>query len=174
VKRSTADRRRQCAGPGPVAAALRETSALQPQVKPGLGALESRHKECIAQDLRRAFADSQDIDAGLRRGREREHRWDYLLGHRDSSQVIALEPHPVSDGEIKEIIRKKAAAQEQLSDHLKADARIVAWLWVASDSVPLAPTERGTLLLNQAGIRFVGTTVRIRDIPVPQEAVQRR
>jgi hypothetical protein len=149
----------------PVRAALKADSELQPLVQDGLGALEATHKSYIDDSVRTDFADSIDIDAALREGREQEHRWDYLLGHAPSRRVVAVEPHAAKDDQIKTVIQKRKAARDQLRDHLRDGAKVDCWLWVASGKVKFAPTEKAIRRLSQNGIQFVGRKIQAKHLP---------
>jgi hypothetical protein len=149
----------------PVRRALRTDSALQSRVEDGIAALKKAHRDYLHQDIRAAFADSLDVDEGLRKGREQENRWDYLLGHEESRDVVALEPHSAKQDEISTVIRKRKSALAQLRAHLRDDARVAKWLWVASGKGQFANTEKAKLLLDQNGIEFVGTQVLAKHLP---------
>lgn len=149
----------------PIRRALRDGSALRAQVKDGLGAVSPGHREYFAEEIRSAFADSLDADAALRGLHEQENRWDYLLGHAPSNQVIGVEPHSAKEDEIGTVIRKRSSALRQLRTHLRDGERIVKWLWVASGKVHFAKTEKAKLRLDQNGIEFVGTRVLARHLP---------
>jgi hypothetical protein len=93
------------------------------------------------------------------KGREQENRWDYLLGHAPSKQLVGVEPHSAANSEISTVVDKLVAARSQLQDHL-CDGKFVAkWFWVASGKVHFAPLEKATLRLAQNGITFVGRTL---------------
>lgn len=154
----------------PVRGALKEDSNLQPLVQDGLGALEKSHHNYFDASIRADFADSLDIDKALRKGREHENRWDYLLGHASSGQVIAVEPHTAKQDEITTLIRKREAAREQLRDHLRDGAKIAKWLWVATGKVHFADTEKEKLRLDQKGIEFVGKVVMPKHLPASEVA----
>ncbi|MBK8232670.1 MAG: hypothetical protein IPK72_19330 [Candidatus Eisenbacteria bacterium] len=106
------------------------------------------------KDIRKDFADSLDIDAGLLEGHEQENRWDYLLGYSPTQAVVAVEPHSARTDEITTLIRKKAAAREQLRSHLQDGTRIAVWIWVASGDVQFADTEKAQRRLDEKGIIF--------------------
>jgi len=149
----------------PLRHTLREDSPLLPSVRDGLQALEAGHRDYIAGDIRAAFADSLNLDDAMRAGHENENRWDYLLGHAPSNEVVALEPHSAKQEEISRVVRKLAAAKGHLQDHLRDGARIKRWLWVASGKVQFADTEKTRRLLDQKGIQFVGTVVNAKHLP---------
>ena len=149
----------------PVRHALREDSPLQPVVLDGLGAIKAAHRVYLESGIRASFADSLDLDEAMRESHEQENRWDYLLGHAPSGEVVAVEPHSAKQDEITTVIRKRTAAREQLKVHLKTSARVVKWLWVASGKVHFADTEKARRLLDQHGIEFVGTAVKGKHLP---------
>jgi hypothetical protein len=149
----------------PIRSSLKKSSALYSEVKDGIDALEKPHRGYIADVIRSSFADSIDLDKAMHVGHEQENRWDYLLGHTSSGKVIGLEPHSAKQDEISTVIKKKAAAKQQLTEHLKPSARIVAWLWVASGKVHFADTEKARLRLDQNGIKFVGRKLQGKHLP---------
>lgn len=154
----------------PVRAALKEDSSLLPRVADGLGAVEKVHKALIEEGIRSHFDDSLESDEGLREGRESEHRWDYLLGHAPSSSVVGLESHSAYTTEVSVVIKKRAAALEQLRAHLRPGKRVVEWYWVASGRVDFVPHEKQVNLLAQHGVRFVGKQLRAKDLPLAAAA----
>lgn len=58
-----------------------------------MGAVKAAHRNYFDKEVRSAFADSLDLDEALTEGHEQENRWDYLLGHALSGEVVAVEPH---------------------------------------------------------------------------------
>ena len=154
----------------PIKLSLVKSSSLQGRVCEGLGALEKAHKQLIDKGLRKSFADSVDIDDGLKEGNERANRWDYLLGHEESAMVVALEPHSANTSEVSTVIAKKSSALDQLRDHLRFGGRIAAWYWVASGRVDFAPHDKVILKLEQEGIQFVGAMLKPKHLPRPRES----
>jgi len=136
-------------------------------VRNRLEALRPGDQEYIESSLRKDFADSLDIDEAFRKGHEHENRWDYLLGYSPSAALVALEPHKGETHEVRIIINKKKAAEDQLKDHLKAKARIRTWLWVTTGRRDFADTEKMLRLLDQHGITFVGPRVLAQHLPRP-------
>jgi hypothetical protein len=149
----------------PVRVALHEDSFLQPLVVGGLGAVKAAHRDYFEVAVRPAFADSLDLDEAVMPGHEQENRWDYLLGHSPSGQVVAVEPHSAKQDEITTVIKKRSAAREQLKGHLRDGVWVAKWLWVASGRVHFADTEKVRRLLDQNGVEFVGTKVGNRHLP---------
>lgn len=144
---------------------LRSNSSLQGSVCDGVGAVKNAHRAYFDPTIRTAFEDSLDLDAALRVGHEQENRWDYLMGHEPSSEVVAVEPHSAKQDEISTVIKKRSYAREQLKPHLQGGARVSKWLWVASGKVHFADTEKAKRRLDQNGIEFVGKKVMARHLP---------
>lgn len=149
----------------PVRAAIRPGDPLLDAVCDGLGAVKSVDKDYLDAAIRRDFADSLELDAAIEAQHPDDHRWDYLLGHAPSGEVVAVEPHSAKEDEISRVIRKRQAAKVQLNGRLCDDAKISRWLWVSSGKVHFANTEKAKLRLDQAGIEFVGTKVMAKHLP---------
>jgi hypothetical protein len=149
----------------PIRLALVKDSALQPSVTDGLGAIAAAHRNHFESSIRSNFSDSLNLDEAVMQGREEENRWDYLLGHEPSGEVIAVEPHSAKHSEINTVIRKRAAARRHLREHLCDGASVQRWLWVASGKVHFADTEKTKRLLDQHGIEFVGAKIMTRHLP---------
>jgi hypothetical protein len=130
-----------------------------------MAALETAHRDHFDPAIRSSFADSLDLDAALQADHEQENRWDYLLGHRPSREVVAVEPHSARTDQVSTVIGKRSSARKQLRTHLRDGARVSRWLWVASGRVSFAHTEKAKLLLDQNGIEFVGTKVMAKHLP---------
>lgn len=139
--------------------ALRDDSSLHPLICDGLNAVKTAHRDYFDETIRPAFEDSLDLDEAMRPGHEGENRWDYLLSHAPSDQVVAVEPHSAKQDEISTVIKKRSAAREHLRSHLRDGATILRWLWVASGRVHFADTEKARRRLDQNGIEFVGQRV---------------
>lgn len=144
----------------PVRRALKDDWSLQADVKNGLAAVESAHRGYLATGIRSAFADSLDLDTALQESYPGENRWDYLLGHSASEEVIGLEPHSAKEDQVSTLIKKRKAAKQQLASHLRTGKSVARWLWVASGKVQFADTEKTRRLLDQNGIEFVGKQVQ--------------
>ncbi|MFN7572170.1 MAG: hypothetical protein ACK5TK_12070 [Betaproteobacteria bacterium] len=157
----------------PLRRALRGDSALLPLVADGLGAVKAADRNYFDNAIRSNFADSLELDEAVKRGHEQESRWDYLLGHEPSGEVIAVEPHSAKQDEINAVINKRVAARKQLRDHLRENARVTKWLWVASGKVHFADTEKTKRLLDQNGIVFVGKRVTGKHLSVALAADSR-
>lgn len=148
----------------PIRKVLVSKSKLRGLVADGLGALDAGHRTAIEVDLRPAFADSLEIDENLRKGRENENRWDYLLGHGEIDCVVGLEPHSATNKEVTVVIKKRQMALEHIRSHLADGMYIRAWFWVASGKVDFVPMEKATNRLNNNGITFVGRQLLTRHV----------
>jgi hypothetical protein len=159
----------------PIRSALLQGSALVTSVEDGLGAVKRAHTTYFDEAVREEFGDSLDLDEAMQKTHGQENRWDYLLGHGPSAEVIGLEPHSAKTDQISTVIAKRKAAMSQLSGHLKPGAQVKAWLWVASGNVDFADTERARIRLDDNGIRFVGRMVLGKHLPsAPPSKAQRR
>lgn len=149
--RERADRRRQT----PIRAALRADSALQPKIQDGIRALGTR-ADVLHDGIKQDFGDSLNLDTALRASHPNAHRWDYLLGHAPTRNVIAVEEHSAHTSEVPVIVDKKRAARDQLQGHLRDGRSIARWYWVASGAVQILDLEKARRRLDQHGIVFAG------------------
>lgn len=163
--------KKKAAAKTPLRSALMAKSSLHPSVKDGLGAVDNAHRNYFESSIRTSFADSIDFDKAMEKGHENDNRWDYLLGHLASGQIVAIEPHSAKQDELSTVIAKRQAALTHLRDHLKEGVRVTKWLWVASGKVQFADTEKARRWLDQNGIEFVGGKVLEKHLPRP--ALQR-
>lgn len=150
----------------PLRRALRKGSALVASVCDGMSAVSKPHHSCFDNAVRSTFGDSLNLDDAMKVGHEQENRWDYLLGHAPTNEIVAVEPHSAKEDEISAVIRKRTCAREHLKAHLNAGARVSRWLWVASGKVHFADTEKARRRLDQNGIEFVGRAILEKHLPV--------
>lgn len=149
----------------PIRTALRSDSTLRPLVKDGLGALLRDDRARIDGAVATTIGDSLDIDEAFRPGHESQNRWDYLLGHTPTGELVALEPHSANEGEISVVIKKREGALTHLREHLEPGTTVSRWFWVASGAVGFVPFEKAILRLSQNGITFVGRKLLPKDMP---------
>lgn len=150
----------------PIRTALLPTSFLLPLTREGAQALKREHLALIEEEIRGCFADSLDLDKALEKDHEQENRWDYLLGHEETRKIFGLEPHTANNHEVSTVIKKRARAIEQLAGHLRPGARVADWFWVASGKVDFLPIEKAHNRLASNGIKFVGTRLLKKYLPV--------
>jgi len=129
-----------------------------------MGAVITSDRDYFDGSVRACFADSLDLDDAMRVGHEQENRWDYLLGHKSSREIVAVEPHSAKEDQITNVIRKCEAARVRLRGHLRDGVGVAKWLWVASGEVHFADTEKARRRLDQSGIKFVGRKVKAKDL----------
>lgn len=158
----------------PVRAALRSGSALARHVQDGLSAFAQQHAHLIDSTIRSEFGDSLDLDAALKADHPEDPRWDYLVGHAGTDSMLGVEPHSARDAEITRVIAKRRHAIQQLKPHLRTEARVASWFWVASGRVDFLVIEKARLQLSQAGITFVGRVLRAKDLPAGQRKRRRK
>lgn len=149
----------------PVRMAIRPGDPLLEAVRDGMGAVEAAHRDYFDAAIRTDIADSVDLDAATKDQHPQDNRWDYLLGHSLSGEVVAVEPHSATEDQVSRVIRKKQAAKNQLSSRLREGVKIASWLWVSSGKVHFADTEKARRRLDQEGIEFVGTKVMAKHLP---------
>jgi hypothetical protein len=148
---------------GPVTRALKGSS-LAGAVQPGLQAIASDGRRYIGESLRPTFLDSLNLDEATRPQHPGDARWDYLLGHDGSSQVVALEAHSASTSNVAEVVRKRVASREHLKRHLQPGETVAAWYWVASGRVDFVPHDKTINYLDQNGIQFVGSRLEAKHL----------
>jgi hypothetical protein len=148
---------------GPIRRAL-QGSYLEGSVQPGLQAVPRDKRKHIAEDIRADFLDSIDLDEATRQRHPRDARWDYLLGHAASMQMVAVETHSAETSEVTTVIEKRAASLRHLRSELPAGQHVAAWFWAASGRVDFVPHEKAVLRLSQNGIQFVGGRVEAKHL----------
>jgi hypothetical protein len=148
---------------GPVTRALARSS-LAVAIKPGAQAIPSDKRVHIEESLRSAFSDSLDLDEATRVEFPNDARWDYLLGHTDSSHVVALETHSAQTSQVSLVIQKRTASRRHLQAHLADGHQVAAWYWAASGRVDFVPHEKTMNRLSENGIEFVGTRLSAKHL----------
>lgn len=140
---------------GPLSRALKG-SYLAASVRGGIQALPGEKRRHLAEAIRPDFADSLDLDTASKSRHPTDPRWDYLLGHAASFQIVAVETHPADTSQVASVILKRTATLGHLRDQLTGGDTVAAWYWAASGRVDFVPHERTILRLAQSGIEFVG------------------
>jgi hypothetical protein len=140
---------------GPVSRALRG-SYLAAAIQGGIQAVPSDNRKHVADSVRTDFLDSLDLDEASRTRHPTDARWDYLLGHAPSSQVVAIETHSAETSQVSRVIQKRTASLGHLRDQLGAGHNVAAWYWAASGRIDFVPHEKAVLRLSENGIQFVG------------------
>ena len=167
---------------GPVSRAL-TGSYLAGAIRGGIQALPSDKRKHIAESVRSDFLDSLDLDEASRPRHPTDARWDYLLGHEPSSQVVAVETHSAETSQVSRVIQKRTASLGHLRGQFRAGHHVAAWYWAASGRVDFVPFEKAMFRLNEHGIEFVGGRLEAKHLaklsrrstaPPQQRAKQRR
>ncbi|MGF1455994.1 MAG: hypothetical protein ACFB6R_11550 [Alphaproteobacteria bacterium] len=149
----------------PIRAIIAEDSDLSAEIQNGIQAVKRSDRQKLDREVSRSFADSLDLDGTFQSTDPDDRRWDYLIGHKTSGKVIAVEIHDANENQVDAVIAKRRAAESHLRDHLIEGARISKWLWVATGRVKL-PTNTGKALrLKNAGIEFVGGALLPKHLP---------
>ena len=159
---------------GPVRRALSE-SYLAAAVQDGIQAVPNDKRKHIAESLRPEFRDSLDLDEASKARHPNDARWDYLLGHVGSSQVVAIETHSAETSQVTRVIAKRTSSLGHLRNQLAAGHGIAAWYWAASGRVDFVPHERTVLRLSENGIQFVGGRLEAKHLAhLPRRPTARR
>ena len=167
---------------GPVSRAL-TGSYLAGAIRGGIQALPNDKRKHIAKSVRSDFVDSLNLDEATRPRHPTDARWDYLLGHAPSSQIVAIETHAAETSQVSRVIQKRAASLDHLRGQLRAGHYIAAWYWAASGRVDFVPFEKAMFRLKENGIEFVGGRLEAKHLaklstgstaPHPQRAKHRR
>ena len=151
---------------GPVYRALKG-SYLAAAIQGGTQAIPGDKRKHIEESVRPEFLDSLDLDAATRERHPNDARWDYLLGHAPSSQVVALETHSAETSQVSRVIQKRAASRAHLQNQLTTGHNVAAWYWVASGRVDFVPHEKTIIRLSENGIQFVGGRLEAKHLAGP-------
>ena len=148
---------------GVLSEALLEKSWVRDHVRIGLQAMGEYSMRVGEKEYR--VTDSLDFDEATRPQAPRENRWDYFIGAREQTQtwrggqrecIVGVEVHSATDGNVKEVIAKKAASKPLLAVELHMGKSVQRWVWVASGSVKFSPNSKYRRQLASARIEFVG------------------
>ena len=150
--------------PRPITERLRQGSWLVERVQDGLRALSKQDRGFVSGGVRSRVSESLHLDEALRERYPGDPRWDYLLGDSEKDRIVALEVHPATGSQVKQVIAKKRAAMKQLAGHLTDGLWL--WFWAASGKVGLAPQGKYRAQLEEAGIHFVGRMLQEKDLDV--------
>ena len=140
---------------GPLTRALKG-SYLAASIQGGIQAVPNDKRKHISEAVRPDFLDSLDLDEASKSRHPTDARWDYLLGHAASSQVVAIETHSAETSQVSRVIQKRTASLGHLQGQLGAGHNVAAWYWAASGRIDFVPHEKAVLRLSQNGIQFVG------------------
>lgn len=145
---------------GVLRSSLLEESWVQDHVKLGLQGMKEHSARVIEKEYR--VTDSVDFDTASRPQAPQENRWDYFIGAREQKQgasrecLVGIEVHSATDGNVRDVIAKKAASKPRLAEELCTGKSVQRWVWVASGSVKFSPNSKYRRQLAAARIEFVG------------------
>jgi hypothetical protein len=136
--------------------ALKGASTLHRFIRSGKQAVRSADRARI--DDAGHLVDSLDLEEALPADGPSIKRFDYLLGtNLEAPQILGLEVHPANTGEARIVVAKKQDTARALRPHLAAGATIKHWYWVASGPTGITRNTPQARLLDQNGIRLVGS-----------------
>ncbi|MEM9493220.1 MAG: hypothetical protein AAGC55_28985 [Myxococcota bacterium] len=143
--------------------ALRTSSPLGEEVRPGLQALESADKKKIHCTPSSFITDSLALDRTTSTTTPNAPRWDYIIGTKDPRDtLIGVEVHPARFDQIKHVIEKKRTAKQVMEQNLRSGKRVCAWYWIASGKTPrISKTSRTFRQLAKSGITLVGGQLQL-------------
>lgn len=153
---------------GPVTRAL-GSSQLATAIKGGLQAMGA-YSGRVDGAIRRAFVDSIDLDEATRPAHPNDHRWDYLIGHATTSNVVGVEVHSAETSQVSVVIEKKKRSRTHLQPHLAAGTSVAAWYWVASGKVSFPTFDKQKIRLAQEGSAMVGSSLQAKHLASLQPA----
>jgi hypothetical protein len=119
--------------------------------KPGKQALKAEHRGLVIERAPARVACSLALDGALTATKKAGKKWDYVLVPTSSTThttPFGMEVHPVREGEVKDIIAKKKAAEAALAGVFV----VKPWYWIASGTIPFASYDPRGKQLNDAGI----------------------
>jgi len=146
--------------------AVSKTPLLEQAYRPGLQALRAEDRPHIEAEDTRSLTGSVDIDSAYARSDPSGNRWDFGIGYQHANRpnevVYWVELHTASDSEVNVVIRKALWLQAWLRGPgvlLAEFERDI--VWVSSGATHLTPTAMQKKQMAQAGLRQMGSTLRI-------------
>lgn len=134
----------------------------------GLQALRAEDKPHIEAEDTRKLRGSVDVDTALQRADPNANRWDFGIAYqhtdRDSEVVYWTELHTASDSEVKVVIAKVRWLLGWLKNgghELEPFERDI--VWISSGSTTFTLTSPQQKQMAAAGLRHVGSKLRIRN-----------
>ena len=155
-------------GSSPFRKAVEETPNLAASFRAGLRALRAQDRPHIQAEDTRRLTGSVDVDTSLQKVEPNANRWDFAIGYKHTNQdaevLYWVELHTASDAEVKVVIKKAS----WLLSWLAADGKKLAAfqreiIWVSSGVTSFTLTDPHIKLMAQAGLRHVGSRLRIRN-----------
>lgn len=148
--------------------AVARTPHLEKSWEAGLQALRPEDRPHIDPENPRNLGGSVDVDSALAKIEPNANRWDFGIAYQHSDRteevIYWTELHTASDSEVKVVIRKAQWLFGWLGRNgnpLNAFERDV--VWVSSGGTAFTRTSTQSKQLAAAGVRHVGSTLRIRN-----------
>lgn len=113
--------------------------------QPGKQALTAADRERVDLSVTQSVA----LDAWGEARWPRSARWDYVVVER--GRALAIEVHPATAGDVKDVLAKKPWAVERLKEASVAPEQ---WWWIPSGTNTVPATGRARRQLALAGIRL--------------------
>jgi hypothetical protein len=151
---------------------FKESVAATPHLKnsfcEGLQALRAEDKPHVEVEDTRKLAGSVDVDTALQKAQPQANRWDFAIAYNHTNRseefVYWTELHTASDSQVKVVIKKA----QWLVCWLKNEGHPLAGferdiLWVSSRATSFNLTGYQQKQMAAAGLRHVGSKLRIRN-----------
>lgn len=125
----------------------------------GLSALKALDRGRITVLDTRNLMGSVDIDAAFAKKQPNAHRWDYLIGQAQSTQIALhwIEVHPAQSGEDLRVVLKKFDWLKKLISLTSLDKyRPRQFVWIASGRTAFNPRSPQQKRIADAGCALVG------------------
>ena len=148
--------------------AVEATPNLAGRFQKGLQALRAQDRPHVEAENTRRLVGSIDVDSALQQVEPNANRWDFAIAYqhtnRDTELIYWTELHSASDSEVKVVIKKAI----WLLGWLKAEGkRLAAFerdiVWISSGPTSFQLTGPQRKQMAQAGLRHVGSRLRIRN-----------
>lgn len=148
--------------------AVEATPNLAGTFQTGLWALRTRDRSHVNAEDTRKLVGSIDLDKALKAVEPNANRWDYAIAYqhlnRDAEVIYWTELHTASDAEVKVVIKKALWLRNWLKTSGKRLDRFERDIvWIASGPTTFQLTSPQTKQMAQAGLRHVGSRLRIHN-----------
>lgn len=148
--------------------AVEDTPHLKNAYCQGLQALRAEDKPHIEVEDTRSLGGSVDVDTALMKVEPHANRWDFAIAYnhtnRNEEFVYWTELHTASDSQVKVVIKK---AQWLLNWLKNGGTKLGKFerdiLWISSGATTFNLTGYQQKQMAAAGLRHVGSTLRIRN-----------
>lgn len=148
--------------------AVEATPALAGCFEEGLRALRTQDSQHIEVENTRKLTGSVDVDSALQQIEPNANRWDFAIAYqhtnRDAEVIYWIELHTATDSEVKVVIKKAGWLRGWLETRgrkLATFERDIVWISSGPTSFQLTGPQRKQMA--QAGLRHVGSRLRIRN-----------